>query len=77
MENVGHCNGVAPAEDFALSKRERQVLDLLAEGKTNDAIARRLTISPHTVDTYLRRIRAKTGISNRARLIVFAMTGEA
>jgi DNA-binding CsgD family transcriptional regulator len=55
-----------------LSAREREVLRLLAGGRTYSAIARRMGLSPHTVDTYLRRIRAKTGISNRIQLALLA-----
>ncbi|MFI8193409.1 helix-turn-helix transcriptional regulator [Streptomyces sp. NPDC085946] len=56
-----------------LSDRERQVLSCLAEGYTYLSIARRLNLSPHTVDTYLRRIRGKTGVSNRAHLMILAL----
>ncbi|WP_437035106.1 response regulator transcription factor [Streptomyces sp. enrichment culture] len=56
-----------------LSDRERQVLSYLAQGYTYISIARRLNLSPHTVDTYLRRIRGKTGASNRAHLMILAL----
>ncbi|MGW2640688.1 response regulator transcription factor [Streptomyces sp. NPDC001348] len=56
-----------------LSDREREVLSYLAEGHTYLSIARRLNLSPHTVDTYLRRIRGKAGISNRAHLMILAL----
>jgi DNA-binding CsgD family transcriptional regulator len=56
-----------------LSDREREVLSYLAEGYTYLSIARRLDLSPHTVDTYLRRIRGKTGASNRAHLMILAL----
>jgi len=49
-----------------LSDREREVLRHLAAGLTQQQVARRLRISPHTVDTYIRRIRKKTGPGNRA-----------
>lgn len=54
----------------SLSRREREVLHELAMGRTNSSIARAMNLSPHTVDAYLRRIRAKTGIVNRAQLIL-------
>ncbi len=57
-----------------LSGRELQVLELLAQGATYSAIAHRLQLSPHTVDTYLRRIRGKTGAGNRTELAMFAFT---
>lgn len=55
-----------------LSDRELEVLGYLAEGHTYSSIARRMNLSPHTVDTYLRRIRGKAGVSNRAHLMVLA-----
>ncbi|MFF3124431.1 response regulator transcription factor [Streptomyces sp. NPDC057908] len=56
-----------------LTPRERQVLTLLAGGETYWGIGRRLGISPHTVDTHLRRLRDKTGTSNRTQLVVLAI----
>lgn len=56
-----------------LSTREIEVLGHLAEGHTYSSIARRMHLSPHTVDTYLRRIRGKAGVSNRAHLMVLAL----
>ncbi|MBK3579154.1 helix-turn-helix transcriptional regulator [Streptomyces sp. MBT65] len=56
-----------------LSDRELEVLGHLAEGHTYTAIARRMNLSPHTVDTYLRRIRGKAGVSNRAHLMLLAL----
>jgi len=41
---------------------------LVAEGLTNGAVARRLYISPHTVNTHLRHVFAKLGVSNRVGL---------
>ncbi|MFF0747383.1 response regulator transcription factor [Streptomyces sp. NPDC004111] len=55
-----------------LSARELQILRLLLDGSTYPAIAHHLRLSPHTVDTYLRRIRAKTGASNQFQLAVVA-----
>jgi DNA-binding CsgD family transcriptional regulator len=56
-----------------LSKREQEVLTHLVDGQTYTAIARRMGLSPHTVDTYLRRIRAKTGATNRMQLLRYAI----
>jgi len=61
------------ASGDSLSDRERQVLGLLAEGYTYQSIAQRMQISPHTVDTYLRRIRGKTGARDRAHLLRLAI----
>jgi DNA-binding CsgD family transcriptional regulator/tetratricopeptide (TPR) repeat protein len=58
-----------PAEGWAsLTTTERAVSRLVAEGLTNGAVARRLYISPHTVNTHLRHVFAKLGVSNRVAL---------
>ncbi|MEU3627972.1 hypothetical protein BS329_36095 [Amycolatopsis coloradensis] len=51
-----------------LSEREQQVLFQISRGLTHGQIATRLGISPHTVDTYVKRIRAKLGVGNKAEL---------
>ncbi|SEM40495.1 helix-turn-helix transcriptional regulator [Streptacidiphilus jiangxiensis] len=59
--------------DTALSDRERQVLRLIAEGYTHDQTARRLGISPHTVNTYVKRVKGKLGVGNKAELARVAL----
>jgi DNA-binding CsgD family transcriptional regulator len=49
-----------------LTPRERQVLELIAEGLTNPQIGRRLFISPKTASVHVSAILAKIGASNRA-----------
>jgi DNA-binding NarL/FixJ family response regulator len=51
-----------------LSRREEQVLQLISRGMTHHQAATALGISPHTVDTYVKRIRAKLGLGNKAEL---------
>ncbi|MEW2289164.1 helix-turn-helix transcriptional regulator [Streptomyces sp. NPDC047841] len=57
-----------------LSHREREVLSHIARGDTYTATAHRMNVSPHTVDTYLRRIRAKTGARSRVHLLLLALS---
>ncbi len=58
------------AEDLKeLSARERQVLQMLAEGNTNNRIAETLSVSPKTVETYRSRIMHKLGVTSFAELI--------
>ncbi|CCH32707.1 helix-turn-helix transcriptional regulator [Actinosynnema sp. NPDC047251] len=57
-----------------LSSREREVLDLYATGLTYLQIARRLGITASTVDTYLRRIREKSGMITGADLVRLALS---
>ena len=49
-----------------LSKREREVLELIAGGATNREIAERLYLSPHTVKEYSSTLYRKLGVRNRA-----------
>lgn len=56
-----------------LSERETEVLVLLAQGLTNRQIAEALYLSPETVKTYVSRLYAKLGVTNRASAVVWAM----
>ncbi|MFF7635731.1 response regulator transcription factor [Kitasatospora sp. NPDC008050] len=62
-----------PGAAAELSAREQQVLRLLADGFTHDQAARRMGVSRHTVDTYVKRARAKLGLGNKADLVRAAM----
>ncbi|WP_172332438.1 helix-turn-helix transcriptional regulator [Mangrovicoccus sp. HB161399] len=53
-----------------LSRREREVLDLIALGKSNGVMAELLGLSRHTVDTLVRRIFAKFGVRDRTALVL-------
>ncbi len=55
-----------------LTKRELEVLALVAEGMSNKDIGNSLQISPRTVDSHRTNIRNKTGIKNIAGMIRFA-----
>ena len=56
-----------------LTPREVEVLQLLARGLPNKAIAERLVITPKTVANHIEHIYLKIGASNRARASLFAM----
>jgi DNA-binding NarL/FixJ family response regulator len=56
-----------------LSQREREVLRGTADGSSTAQIARMLSLSPRTVDTYRSRSMRKLGLPNRTTLIRFAM----
>ncbi len=56
-----------------LSTREREILQLVVEGKSSADIGRTLFISPKTVETYRSRLMQKLGISDLAGLIKFAI----
>jgi DNA-binding NarL/FixJ family response regulator len=56
-----------------LTRREQEVLDLLAEGCQQDEIARRLVISPKTVATHIQRILTKLDVRSRAQAVAYAL----
>lgn len=56
-----------------LSPREREVLSWIAKGKSNAVIADILQVSPHTVDTLVKRIFDKLGVSNRVMAAMIGM----
>jgi DNA-binding NarL/FixJ family response regulator len=62
----------ATGDDYALTAREQEVLDLIATGATDKEIAGQLSLSLHTVKSHVRNILSKTHAINRrqaARLI--------
>jgi DNA-binding NarL/FixJ family response regulator len=65
---------VNPAGLNLLSKREEDVMRLVAEGLGNRDIAEQLSLSEHTVKNYLFRIFDKLGISNRVELVLYAVS---
>jgi DNA-binding NarL/FixJ family response regulator len=56
-----------------LSSRERQVLQLIVEGRTSAEVAARLNLSPKSVDTYRSRMMKKLEIDDLASLVKFAI----
>jgi len=56
-----------------LSAREVEIVRLLVRGSTAKGIAGQLVISPKTASSHIEHIYAKTGVSNRAQLSLFAM----
>ncbi|WP_454564872.1 LuxR C-terminal-related transcriptional regulator [Pseudomonas sp. AIG] len=67
---VGQCDNrdLAPG----LSRREREVLMLIAQGASNQQVAEQLFISLHTVKTHARRINGKLGVERRTQAVAKA-----
>lgn len=59
-------------ENADLTPREREILDLLADGLTQHEIARQLTISPKTVGTHIQHVLSKLGVHSRAQAVAAA-----
>jgi DNA-binding CsgD family transcriptional regulator len=59
-----------------LTRREREILGLLAEGMSGAQIAAKLVLSPETVRTHVRNAMAKLGASTRSQAVVIAMQRE-
>ncbi len=64
--------GVQDSFDL-LTEREREVLQLLAEGKSNKEAAGVLNLSPYTVETHRTNMMQKLGIHNTAEIVLYAV----
>jgi len=65
-------NGHTPGLE-SLTAREREVLDLLAQGRSQDEIAQELFITPKTVATHIQRVLAKLDVHSRAQAVAVAL----
>jgi len=59
--------------DDLLTSREREILQLLAERKSNKDIAAALNLSPYTVETHRRNLQEKLNLHSLAELILYAV----
>jgi DNA-binding NarL/FixJ family response regulator len=67
----GNGNG-KQTSDYNLSRREREILGLLADGQTQAQIAAALVVSPKTVATHIQHLLAKLGVHSRAQAVALA-----
>ena len=58
-----------PASEAPLSPRERSILELIGQGRSNKEIARALGISPETVKSHIKNMFTKLGVERRAQAI--------
>ena len=69
---IGQQMTVEPGDDTILSKREQEILSLVAQGFTNKEIAASLVISEHTVKVHLRNIMEKLRAHTRQQAVFLA-----
>lgn len=63
-------------EAVVISERELEVIKFIAEGYTNNEIAERLFLSPHTVNTHRKNIMQKLGVNNTAAIVMYAVKAQ-
>jgi DNA-binding NarL/FixJ family response regulator len=61
-------------DDYFLTPRERETLELICLQHTTSEIAGKLFISPRTVEVHRKNLLEKTGVKNGAGLVIFAIT---
>jgi DNA-binding NarL/FixJ family response regulator len=65
--------GIVPEPHETLTRRERQVLHLIATGLTDAQIAAQLQLSPHTINAHCRNIYSKLGVDSRGKATHYAI----
>ncbi|XOV68232.1 MAG: LuxR C-terminal-related transcriptional regulator [Fluviicola sp.] len=60
-------------EPVLISKRESEIITLIAEGNTNTQIADKLFLSSHTINTHRKNIMSKLGVKNTAGIVMYAV----
>ena len=73
MEERASANSQRRLESFGLTRREIEILHLVAQGKTNKEIAADLYISPLTVRTHLEHLYQKLGVGSRTEAAAFVL----
>jgi DNA-binding CsgD family transcriptional regulator len=63
-----------PARTADLTRREREVLERLAEGRATEEVAQMLHVSPHTVRSRIKSVLRKLGARNREHAVAIALS---
>ncbi len=70
-------SGADTAADIQMTPREREVIELIAEGLSNKAIAKELRVSTHTVKSHVRNILEKLSLHSRLQVAAYVHRAEA
>ena len=60
-------------EDAVLTRREKEILNLIARGRTSQQMAQQLKLSKFTIDTHRKNIHKKLGIKSNTGLVTYAL----
>jgi DNA-binding NarL/FixJ family response regulator len=61
-----------PGKIGHITSREKEIIECVCQGLSNNDIARKLTLSPHTVKTHCNTIFKKLNVTNRSKLMALA-----
>ena len=73
VQSMAHPLGASPVDHTGPTKRERAVVILVAEGRSNKEIGVALSISAKTVETHRRNVMHKLGLKSTAELVRYAV----
>ncbi len=74
LESGGEPNRDAPRDPYdSLTSRERETLQLVAEGRTSKEIAALLSVSPHTIETHRTNLMQKLNLHTVAEVVIYAV----
>ncbi len=78
LENLARGADAAPAgfDENGFTARELEIIKAVAEGLSNEEIAKRFYLTTGTVKNYITNILSKTGLSHRTALAVYYLTGK-
>ena len=71
-KEAGSRGGAAVLEDVRMTRREREVIDLIGEGLSNKEIAQRLNIATHTVKSHVRNVMEKLALHTRLQIAAYS-----
>ncbi len=71
-EEVDHRGRAHVLEDVRMTRREREVIELIGEGLSNKEIAQRLNIATHTVKSHVRNVMEKLALHTRLQIAAYS-----